>query len=47
MSIRLDKTAADICEMAKTKMRYSGSNEELQLVEVKSSGGEFCKFLNF
>ncbi|VDK85626.1 unnamed protein product [Onchocerca ochengi] len=39
MSIRLDKTAADICEMAKTKMRYgSSSNEELQLVEVKSSG---------
>ncbi|EJD75124.1 rap guanine nucleotide exchange factor 1 [Loa loa] len=38
MSIRLDKTAADICEMAKTKMLYNGSNEELQLVEVKSSG---------
>ncbi|MCP9259158.1 Rap guanine nucleotide exchange factor 1 [Dirofilaria immitis] len=38
MSIRLDKTAADICEMAKTKMRYGSSNEELQLVEVKSSG---------
>ncbi|VBB28110.1 unnamed protein product [Acanthocheilonema viteae] len=38
LSIRLDKTAADICEMAKTKMRYGGSNEELQLVEVKSSG---------
>ncbi|KAK6101272.1 RasGEF domain family protein [Brugia pahangi] len=38
MSIRLDKTAADICEMAKTKIRYSGSSEELHLVEVKSNG---------
>ncbi|VDO55556.1 unnamed protein product [Onchocerca flexuosa] len=46
MNIRLDKTAADICEMAKTKMRYvSSSNEELQLVEVKSSGGKFCNLI--
>uniref|UniRef100_A0A1I8ERW0 Ras-GEF domain-containing protein n=1 Tax=Wuchereria bancrofti TaxID=6293 RepID=A0A1I8ERW0_WUCBA len=38
MSIRLDKTAADICEMAKTKIRYGGSSEQLHLVEVKSNG---------
>ncbi|VDK80980.1 unnamed protein product, partial [Litomosoides sigmodontis] len=38
MSIRFDKTAADICEMAKAKVCYSGTSEQLKLVEVKSSG---------
>lgn len=42
MSVRLDKTAADICEMARTRMRYD-PNVELQLVEVKSNGGKFCR----
>lgn len=41
LSIRLDKTAAEICEMAKLKVRYGGPNEDLQLVEVKSSGGSY------
>ncbi|VDM39722.1 unnamed protein product [Toxocara canis] len=38
MSIRLDKTAAEICDLAKVKVRYGGSNEEFKLVEVKSNG---------
>uniref|UniRef100_A0A0N5AW49 Rap guanine nucleotide exchange factor 4-like n=1 Tax=Syphacia muris TaxID=451379 RepID=A0A0N5AW49_9BILA len=38
LSIRLDKTAADVCELAKAKLHYGGPNEEFQLVEVKSSG---------
>lgn len=41
MNIRLDKTAADICEMAKTTMHCGGCNEEPKLVEVKSNGGKF------
>lgn len=44
LSLRLDKTAAEVCELAKTKLHYGGPNEEFQLVEVKSSGGDkfFC-----
>ncbi|VDK70438.1 unnamed protein product [Anisakis simplex] len=38
MNIRLDKTAAEICDLAKVKVRYGGPNEHFKLVEVKSNG---------
>ena len=40
MIIRLDKTAAEICDMAKTRLRYGNHNDRYQLVEVKSNGGD-------
>lgn len=40
MSIRMDKTAKEICELARSRMRYTQTNEPLRLVEVKSSGGQ-------
>ncbi|KAK6038431.1 hypothetical protein COOONC_24063 [Cooperia oncophora] len=40
LPIRMDKTATEICELARNRLR-SSHHDELALVEVKSSGGEF------
>ncbi|CAI4231077.1 unnamed protein product [Auanema sp. JU1783] len=38
LNIRMDKTAKDICELARTRVRYNHSSEPLCLVEVRSGG---------
>ena len=39
MSIRMDKSAREICELASARLRYTQSDKALCLVEVKSNGG--------
>ncbi|PAV88738.1 hypothetical protein WR25_10999 [Diploscapter pachys] len=38
MSIRMDKSAREICELASARLRFTQSDKALCLVEVKSNG---------